>query len=556
MDGSLSSDPEANTSSSNGRKKGNWITFPFIAGAMAGMTVAVGGYLADLIVYLIKEFNFKSIDAAQVFNVVNGASNLFPIVGAILADSFFGNFSVIALSSCVSFLGLVLVVLTAIFRTLRPTPCQVESTLCQAPSGFQYTILYGSLILTSIGFGGTRYTLTTMGANQFNKPEDRNTYFNWFFFTLYLASVIAATAIVYIEENVGWAVGFGVCLAANFIALALFLTGNRFYRHEKPGGSPFSSLAQVVVATVKKRKVMLSSRSEDYYHGNDVKVKEVSGSVTKSFRFFNRAAMITEGDVKPDGTISKPWRICSVQQVEDFKTLIRIFPVWSSSIFLATPIGMQTSLTILQALAMDRHIGKHFQIPSGSVIVIVLFTATVCLSVIDRFFEPFWRFLTRKTPTPFQRIGVGHVFNVLSMAASAVVESRRLRKDDTEALMPALWLFPQLILVGIGEAFHFPGQVALYYQEFPISLRSTSTAMISLIIGIAFYLSTALIDVLRRVTDWLPDNIDDGRVDNVYWVLVVIGVANFGYYLVCAKLYTYQNVHDVVKESGALVSDK
>ena len=95
--------------------------------------------------------------------------------------------------------------------------------------------------------------------------------------------------------------------------------------------------------------------------------------------------------------------------------------------------------------------------------------------------------------------------------------------------MLALWLFPQLVLVGIGEALHFPGPVSLYYQEFPTSLKSTSTAMIALIIGISFYLSTALIDLVRRVTGWLPDNINDGRLDNVYWLLVVGGVINFGY---------------------------
>ena len=70
-------------------------------------------------------------------------------------------------------------------------------------------------------------------------------------------------------------------------------------------------------------------------------------------------------------------------------------------------------------------------------------------------------------------------------------------------LMLGLWLFPQLVLVGVGEAFHFPGQVSLYYQEFPTSLRSTSTAIISLLIAISFYLSTALIDLIRRTTTWI-----------------------------------------------------
>ena len=31
----------------------------------------------------------------------------------------------------------------------------------------------------------------------------------------------------------------------------------------------------------------------------------------------------------------------------------------------------------------------------------------------------------------------------------------------------------------------------------------------------------------------------------MYWMVVVIGVLNFGYYLLCAKLYEYQNVKTI-----------
>ena len=73
-------------------------------GTVTGLTLATWGWLANLIVYLIEEFNVKSVDAAQISNVVNGCINLFPIVGAIIADSFFGCFSVIFFSSCIHLL--------------------------------------------------------------------------------------------------------------------------------------------------------------------------------------------------------------------------------------------------------------------------------------------------------------------------------------------------------------------------------------------------------------------------------------------------------------------
>jgi peptide/histidine transporter 3/4 len=66
--------------------------------------------------------------------------------------------------------------------------------------------------------------------------------------------------------------------------------------------------------------------------------------------------------------------------------------------------------------------------------------------------------------------------------------------------------------------------------------------MISMIVGIAFYLNTALIDQVRRSTDWLPDDINHGKVDNVYWMLVLFEGINFVYYLFCSAFYKYENV--------------
>lgn len=154
------------------------------------------------------------------------------------------------------------------------------------------------------------------------------------------------------------------------------------------------------------------------------------------------------------------------------------------------------------------------------------------------------------------------MLNRIGMVVSSVVESRTLKiayahhlQDQPGSLVPmlALWLFPQLVLVGIGEAFHFPGQAQLYYQEFPASLRGTATSMITLILGIGLCLSTALIDIVRKATGWLPDNINSGRLDEMYWTVFVLSVLNVGYYLVCSWKYRYRNVEKEVDNDSGFV---
>lgn len=146
-----------------------------------------------------------------------------------------------------------------------------------------------------------RFTLTTMGANQYTTTKEQSIYFNWYFFSMYASAITASTAIVYVEDNVSWAWGFGLCAAANALGLAIFLFGSRFYRHVKPEGSPFTGLVQVFVASIRKRKAQISLKSDDYYRGgHDNGIQEVvAATPTTSFRYQFQIIFSTAKNVEP-----------------------------------------------------------------------------------------------------------------------------------------------------------------------------------------------------------------------------------------------------------------
>ncbi|KAJ1262367.1 hypothetical protein BS78_09G102100 [Paspalum vaginatum] len=544
------------------RKKGGWITFPFLGAAIMGLGVATGGALSNLVVYLIKEYNVPSVDAAQISNIVSGCLSLAPVAGAIVADAFFGCYPVVAVSMAFSVLSLVVFTLTASLRSLRPAPCQLGAGPCEPASAGQKAALYVGVFLTCVSAAGSRFNQATMGADQFDSAADQDVLFNWFFIFLYTSSVLASTVIVYVQDTVSWTLGFAISAAASAVGLVALLLGTRYYRRPAVRGSPFTGLARVVVAAARKRKVNVTTSAESrFYHerrggdGDDYDKAHNSDTdltPSDSFSFLNRAALITDGDtVTVDGsTVARPWRVCTVQQVEDFKTVLRILPLWSASIFLSIAIGVQINFTILQALAMDRAVG-HFTIPAGSMIVGSLMAVVVSLGLLDRVLLPLWRRLTAHDPTPLQRIGAGHAITIVSMAASAVIERRRLATVHAHgeegnpawvSPLSAMWLLLPFALSGAGEALHFPGQVTLYYQEFPPALKNTATGMVAVIVALGFYLSTALIGIVRKTTAWLPDNMNASRLENLYWLLAVLVSVNFGYYMLCAKLYKYQNV--------------
>ncbi|XP_047044472.1 protein NRT1/ PTR FAMILY 2.7-like [Lolium rigidum] len=537
-------------------KRGGWITLPFIAGSMLAMGLAINGTTTNLQIYLIKEYNMESIDATQIAYIVRGSLYLVPLGGAILSDAYFGCFPVILAGAAINVLAFVLLTLSAALPSLRPPHCPTASASCQKGTAGQLAVMYGAMFLLTIGTGGTRFNMATMGADQFSSSRDQDTFFNWYFVFLYASFMVGDTAIVYLQDGVSWALGFGVCLAAMAFSLLMLLMGTRFYRMPAPKGSPYSELACVVVAAVRKGRVDVGAR---YYVGNDAAAVDSDsvGAPSKRLRFLNRAAMITASDnfLETSGGAghgtSGSRQQCTVQQVEDLKSLLAVFPLWSSGIMLSVSIGVMIGMIILQALTMDRSVGHHrFKIPAGSMGVCSVAAFIAVTPVLDRVAFPLWRRIAGVPPSALQRVGLGHVVNVAGMVVAALVERRRLTIVHLlhgEAAagwvtpMSVLWLVFPIAIVGIGEALNFPGNMAFYYMEFPKALRSLATAMAPLLIAMGFYFSTLFVDVVRRVTAWLPGNINQGRLDNMYWTLAAAATINFGYFLLCAGRYKYQN---------------
>lgn len=73
-------------------------------------------------------------------------------------------------------------------------------------------------------------------------------------------------------------------------------------------------------------------------------------------------------------------------------------------------------------------------------------------------------------------------------------------------------------------------------------LKSMATSMVAMTLALAYYLSTAVVGIVQRETNWLPGNINEGRMDKVYWVLFGLVGINFVYYLICAWFYKYRDL--------------
>lgn len=154
---------------------------------------------------------------------------------------------------------------SASISSLRPRHCAV--TPCEAATSTHQAVLYLGLYLIAIGSGGLKPCLSSLGADQFDQThlqECRSSpvYFNWFFFSFVTGGLLGVTVLVYIQDNVGYEIGYAICLASVAVGLCIFAAGFPLYRYKHPFGSPLTRIAQVLVAAGRKSR----SFSADSFH--------------------------------------------------------------------------------------------------------------------------------------------------------------------------------------------------------------------------------------------------------------------------------------------------
>ena len=272
-------------------------------------------------------------------------------------------------------------------------------------------------------------------------------------------------------------------------------------------------------------------------------------------RCLNRACIVRDPqkDLNPDGSAVNPWSLCTIDQVESLKALLRVIPMWSTGIMILISMN-QHSFSTLQANMMDRHLNSKFQIPAGSFAVFTIVTLTIWVVIYDRAIVPLLvkytgnqRGLGTKT-----RMGIGLVLSALAMAMSAIVENIRRKvaidqglvdKPRTVMDMSAMWLIPQYCLFGLAEAFNAIGQIEFYFSQFPRNMSSIAMALFTLGMAVANLVGTLLVRIVDKATkkggkeSWLSRNLNKGHLDYYYWLLTIMCVANFVYFLVCCWAY-------------------
>ncbi|KAK9054971.1 hypothetical protein SSX86_026050 [Deinandra increscens subsp. villosa] len=540
-------------------KTGNWKACPFILGNECCERLAYYGMSTNLVNYLSDRLNQGSVLASTTVSNWSGTCYATPLLGAFLADAYLGRYWTIASFSLIYFIGMTLLTLSASLKQLQPL-CDADG--CN-PSSTLTVITFVALYMIALGTGGIKPCVSSFGADQFDETDIRerkkkSSFFNWFYLSINIGALFASSVLVWIQMNVGWGWGFGVPAVAMAVAVVFFFSGSPLYRIQKPSGSPFVRLFQVVVASFRKINVKVPKDRSLLYETTDTESQIVGSRKlehTEKLRFFDKAAVETDSD--RNKSTNNPWKLCTVTQVEELKSIIGLLPVWATGIIFAAVYSQMSTMFVLQGNTMDQHIGPDFKIPAASLSLFDTLSVIFWAPVYERVIIPIARRFTHHERgfTQLQRMGIGLLISLFSMMAAAGLEVVRLnyvRKnnlyDEETIAITIFWQVPQYFLIGCAEVFTFIGQLEFFYDQAPDAMRSLCSALSLTTIALGNYLSTVLVTVVAKVTTkngkpgWIADNLNEGHLDYFFALLAVLSLLNLLVYVLIAKCYTYKKV--------------
>ncbi|XP_074582572.1 protein NRT1/ PTR FAMILY 8.3-like [Curcuma longa] len=527
------------------------LAFSFLEG------IAFNGIGINLVLYLGSVLHWPISSSAANVSFWGGTTYFTPLLGGLLADTYFGNYRTILISIILYLLGLVIVTLSATIPSLTPPSCDGNS--CQPATALQTFVFFSGLYVIAFGTGGIRAALLPFGADQFNEENPiemrkKVSFFSLFYVCSMSGLLISGTLIVWIQANVSWAIGFGISTFCMALASGGFLLGTSTYKLMMPTGSPLKSLLQVIVATVRKMRVEIPTEPNLLYVVNQEKSNKRRLAHTDEFRLFDKAATISNLEGSNDRAQSS-WTLCTVTQVEELKILLRMLPIWVTSVVYTAACTQMNSTFIQQGNAMNTRIGS-FTIPAASLSSLGVICVMIWVFIYIRVIAPV---IERFTPngaglTNLQRMGIGRFTMIIAMLTAGFVETIRLKSVKNGHLINIGWQFPQYFIISGSEVFNYITQLEFFYAQAPDSMRSICTAFALLSTALGNYLSSFIVTVVSAATagdgnpGWIPDDLNKGHLDYFFYSLAGICTINFCIYAFVARNYRLKQVIEDQRE--------
>ncbi|XP_022099272.1 solute carrier family 15 member 4-like [Acanthaster planci] len=471
----------------------------------------------NLVLYCTNVLKFTSAEATTIALIFTGTSYFVPVIGGWIADTVAGKFNAILGAALIYCVGTTLLPIVSIDYT------KYGAHLGLTNSQHRGFFLF-SIAVIAIGTGGIKSNVGPFGAQQLDDLGEGpvKSFFNWFYWFINVGSAVSFSVVVYVQQNIGFDVGFAIPAISMILAIITLLIGRKWYRMRAPEGSVFTTVAKIIWEAFTRlrqpntRKDQMTSwldRAKQSFGGHfpDVKVNEV-------------------------------------------KALGRIVPVFLVIIFYWT-VYVQNSTTFLLQGERMRLAYSGFTVPVAAINLVNIGIILVLIPFVDRVFYPFMARIGYPL-TKLKRIGIGMVLIVLAMVLAAGIEFARkasieeygyFKQEVANKVLNASYLsvfaqIPQYTLIGASEVFTIITGLEFAYSESPESMQGVIMGLFLLTFGLGSYVGSLLVTIANAITsgaEWIPNEVNYGHLEYYFLLLATIMTLGFVCFLLISRSYVY-----------------
>ncbi|KAL4232606.1 hypothetical protein ACF0H5_007296 [Mactra antiquata] len=464
---------------------------------------------ANMVLFCTSVLKFDSESASLITQVFGGTVALFPVIGGYVSDAFLGKFRTILISATIYLIGLILLPASAINY---PEWFKAEHHL--SIEG-RKSLFFLALVFIAIGTGGIKANVGPFGAQQVQDlgPKALQSFFNWFYWFINAGSIIAFSAVAYVQQEKGFDVGFIIPLCSMVVAVIMFVVARGKYVQVPPRGSVLFKSINVCCKACHKCK-----------------------------------------DPSWDHAINKGYDDGFVYGV---RAATRVIPIFLMIIVYWAVYSQMSSTLYLQSERMNLFVGD-VKMPAA---LLSIFDTIIILILIP-LMEIIYRQLEKidKNPTHLQRIGIGMVFAVCAMLVSGVIEM--VRKSDIEkhggfpqelagstfnaSNISVFAQVPEFVLIGTSEVFTSISGLEFAYTQAPSFMQGLLMGMFLMTSGLGGYVASLIVVIASSwrtsdASDWYPKEPNNGHLEYFLYLLAVLTALNLCVFIIVAKRYKYNN---------------
>lgn len=248
------------------------------------------------------------------------------------------------------------------------------------------------------------------------------------------------------------------------------------------------------------------------------------------FRFIEKAAIRPPND---KGRQNR-WALCSIQEVEDMKTLVRMLPVCVMYGFLVLISTLSRTYFLQQAKRMKPV--TFFTFFGAEVMISVSYLAWIYLNeeIRDKFkynnmYQNMETLRTLEMDAMIKAIMCCVIAALVEKSRLGVIRNYGIANKPGEIIpMSTFWLLPQLLMLGYVNV-RLEQILQIFFNEnMPLPMLNFKIFVFEGFIGVATISSVLVVYVVGKIsemggkTNWFQHDTENSRLDLFYWTLTML----------------------------------